>query len=350
MHTPLRALLPASRALKRPPARLAALPPRRRAFTTLPPAAPPSITHGMPDRVRIYELGPRDGLQSEQVLVSTPSKVRFIDMLSGTGVYAVETTSFVHPKWVPQMADNAEVLRAITRRDGVEYPVLVPNLKGFERALAAGAASVAVIGIPSETFSRKNLNCSVEEGVQSAIAIIHRSAASGVPCRAYVSCALGCPFEGAMDAATVARLAARLYEAGCYEICLADTIGCGTPRDMELLLREVLPAVPAASIAVHCHDTYGQALANILCALRHGVRTIDSSVAGLGGCPFAGPAASGNVATEDVVYMLNGLGVPTGADFELLVDAGEFIIGELGRRNSSRAAVASRKRGIKSTP
>jgi len=305
-----------------------------------------SITNGFPDSVRIYELGPRDGLQSEAVMVGTDDKIKFIDLLSQTGVAAVETTSFVHPKWVPQMADNVDVLSGISTSEEVDYPVLVPNLKGFDRAVAAGANSVAVIGIPSETFARKNLNCSVEEGVQMALSIIERSVASGVACRAYVSCALGCPFEGPMEVSAVARLAARLYEAGCYEVCLADTIGCGTARDMEMLLREVTPLVPPTNIAVHCHDTYGQALANILCALQHGVRTVDSSVAGLGGCPFAGPAASGNVATEDVVYMLNGLGVPTGVDFHAVVAAGEFIVGVLGRQNSSRAAVASQKRGL----
>mmetsp|Transcript_9504 Transcript_9504/g.22893 ORF Transcript_9504/g.22893 Transcript_9504/m.22893 type:complete len:363 (-) Transcript_9504:63-1151(-) len=321
---------------------------RRRALSTQlqPPAASASITSGFPDSVRIYELGPRDGLQSEAVIVGTADKIRFIDMLSQTGVAAVETTSFVHPKWVPQMADNVDVLNGISAQHSVDYPVLVPNLKGFDRAVAAGAKSVAVIGIPSETFARKNLNCSVEEGVQSAIAIVERAAESGVPCRAYVSCALGCPFEGPMDVRAVAALAGRLHAAGCYEVCLADTIGCGTPRDMETLLREVTPLVPPSQIAVHCHDTYGQALANILCALQHGVRTVDSSVAGLGGCPFAGPAASGNVATEDVVYMLNGLGVPTGVDFDSIVRAGEFIVGVLGRHNSSRAAVASQKRGV----
>ncbi|KAL3892660.1 MAG: hypothetical protein SGPRY_014913, partial [Prymnesium sp.] len=303
--------------------------PRRKLSTSLQPSASISITHGFPDRVQIYELGPRDGLQSERVLVDTPEKIRFVDMLSKTGVAAVETTSFVHPKWVPQMADNVAVMRGISQRAGVVYPVLVPNLTGFDRAVAAGASSIAVIGIPSETFSRKNLNCSAEEGVRSALAIVQKSVAYDIPCRAYVSCALGCPFEGPIDKTAVARVATRLFEAGCYEICLADTIGCGTPRDMELLLREVTPFVPAERIGVHCHDTYGQvrmtALANILCALKYGIRTVDSSAAGLGGCPFAGPAASGNVATEDVVYMLNGLGVPTGVDFDGVVEAGEFI-------------------------
>jgi len=278
--------------------------------------------------------------------VDAKNKIRFVDMLSQTGVAAVETTSFVHPKWVPQMADNVEVLAGISPSDDIAYPVLVPNLKGFERALDAGASSVAVIGIPSETFAQKNLNCDVEAGVERAMEVVRAAVDAGVPCRAYVSCALGCPFEGDMDVRAVSELAGRLYDAGCYEVCLADTIGCGTPRSMDELLREVTPRVPADALAVHCHDTYGQALANILCALRHGVRTIDSSVAGLGGCPFAGPAASGNVATEDVVYMLNGLGIPTGVDFDRVVEAGEFIVGVLGRQNSSRAAVASRKRAV----
>lgn len=232
--------------------------PARRLSTSLLPAAPIKITDGFPSRVRIYELGPRDGLQSERVIVDTADKIRFIDMLSHTGVAAVETTSFVHPKWVPQMADNVEVLSGISRNKMVCYPVLVPNLRGFERAIAAGATSVAVIGIPSETFARKNLNCSVEEGVQMALDVIRGCTEIGVPCRGYVSCALGCPFEGPMDAKSVAHLGSRLYDAGCEEVCVADTIGCGTPRDMELLLRELLPYVPANNIAVHCHDTYGQ--------------------------------------------------------------------------------------------
>uniref|UniRef100_A0A7S3AL43 hydroxymethylglutaryl-CoA lyase n=1 Tax=Haptolina ericina TaxID=156174 RepID=A0A7S3AL43_9EUKA len=299
---------------------------------------------GLPD-VRIYELGPRDGLQNESVIVDAPTKIQLVDLLSATGVAAIETTSFVHPKWVPQMADNVEVLTGISGKVGVDYPVLVPNLKGFEKAIAAGARSVAVIGIPSETFSQKNLNCTVEQGLERTIEVVNASVAAGVPCRGYVSCSLGCPFEGPMEASVVARHAAKLYEAGCYEIAIADTIGCGTPGDMERLLRQLTPSIPASHLAVHCHDTYGQALANILCALQHGVCTVDSSVAGLGGCPFAGPAASGNVATEDVVYMLNGLGVRTGVDFDLVVEAGEFIVQVLGRTSASRAAVASMKRG-----
>jgi len=300
----------------------------------------------LPEYVRIYELGPRDGLQNEATLVDSSTKIRLVDLLSETGVAAVETTSFVHPKWVPQMADNVEVLQGITSRDGVDFPVLVPNLKGFEKAVASGAKSVAVVGIPSETFSHKNLNCSVAEGVRRTIEVVHASVDAGVPCRGYVSCALGCPFEGPMAPEAVAQLATELFEAGCYEIAIADTIGCGTPGDMGKLLQLLIPSVPADKLAVHCHDTYGQALANILCALQHGVTTIDSSVAGLGGCPFAGPAASGNVATEDVVYMLNGLGVRTGVDFQKVVSAGEFIVQHLGRGNSSRAAVASKKRRV----
>ena len=334
-----------------------------RTYSTKLEAAPERTTlyASMPDRVHIYELGPRDGLQNEPTIVDTATKIQFINMLSATGVSTVETTSFVHPKWVPQMSDHAEVLAGHDRVDGLTYPVLVPNLRGFNRAVEAGAQAIAVLSIPSETFARKNLNCSKEDSLESALAIVQASTAIGVPVRAYVSCSLGCPFEGRISTTSVARHVAALYEAGCFEVCIADTIGAGTPGDMDALLTELKPMVPPERLAVHCHDTsvappargvrrrkraarawmhpaqpqsrpapvlatppppppphplprpappprcrYGQALANILCALQHGVRTVDSSVAGLGGCPFAGPAASGNVATEDVVYMLNG--------------------------------------------
>lgn len=270
-------------------------------------------------------------------------------MLSRSGVASVEATSFVHPKWVPQMADHKEVIGGIAREGGVAYPVLVPNLRGFENAVGAGADSVAVIAIPSETFSQKNLKMSVEENKLSAAALVREAVARGVPCRAYISCALGCPFEGLFDGRlkAIAEIATALVDAGCYEIALSDTIGAGTAGDMDALLREVVPNVDAKHLAVHCHDTYGQALSNILNALEHGVTVVDSSVAGLGGCPFAGPGAAGNVATEDVVYMLHGLGVSTGVDFDAVVDAGQYVVGELGRPNASRASVAYRSRGRK---
>lgn len=300
----------------------------------------------LPKRVRVYEVGARDGLQNEATLVDTATKVRFINMLSATGVSAVEPTAFVHPKWVPQMADHNEVMDSFDRADGVDYPILVPNMKGFHNAVAKGARTVAVIAIPSETFATKNVNCSAAESVTRAEEIARVAIEQGVACRAYVSCALGCPFEGPIPAEAVAEAAARLHRAGCYEISLGDTIGVGTPADMAALLAAVkAQGVPTDALAVHCHDTYGQALANIHCALQHGVATVDTSVGGLGGCPFAGPGASGNVATEDVVYMLNGLGIESGVDFAQVVRAGDFIVRTLGRRNSSRAGVASLSRG-----
>lgn len=302
----------------------------------------------LPARVNVYEVGARDGLQNEKTLVDTATKVRFINMLSATGVSAVEPTAFVHPKWVPQMADHNEIMDSADMRwaDGVDYPILVPNMRGFHNAVAKGARTVAVIAIPSETFATKNVNCSAAESVARAEEIACAAAEQGVACRAYVSCALGCPFEGPMSAEAVAEAAARLHRVGCYEISLGDTIGVGTPGDMAALLAAVRRhSVPTAALAVHCHDTYGQALANIHCALQHGVTTVDTSVGGLGGCPFAGPGAAGNVATEDVVYMLNGLGVQSGVDFAQVVRAGDFIARTLGRRNSSRAGVASLSRG-----
>lgn len=300
----------------------------------------------LPKRVRVYEVGPRDGLQNEASLVDTATKVRFINLLSATGVSAVEPTAFVHPKWVPQMADHNDVMASFDWVDGVDYPVLVPNMKGFHNAVARGARTVAVIAMPSETFARKNLNCSAAESVTRAEEIARAADEQGVPCRAYVSCALFCPFEGPVAAAATAQVAAQLHRSGCYEVCLADTIGAGTPAHMAALLDAVRSEhVPTEQLAVHCHDTYGQALANIYCALQHGVATIDSSVGGLGGCPFAGPGASGNVATEDVVYMLDGLGVHSGVDFAQVVRAGDWIVRQIGRRNSSRAGVASLARG-----
>eukprot|EP00308_Calcidiscus_leptoporus_P024856 CAMPEP_0119353654 /NCGR_PEP_ID=MMETSP1334-20130426/2760_1 /TAXON_ID=127549 /ORGANISM="Calcidiscus leptoporus, Strain RCC1130" /LENGTH=333 /DNA_ID=CAMNT_0007366989 /DNA_START=35 /DNA_END=1036 /DNA_ORIENTATION=+ len=302
--------------------------PARRSLSLLPPHA------------RIYELGPRDGLQNEKVHVPTDAKVHFVDLLSRTGVHAVETTSFVSPRWVPQMSDHREVLQRIEQMESVSYPVLVPNMQGFEAAVAAGARIVAVMTAPSTTFARKNLNCTVDETVERAVAIAEAAEAKGLACRGYISCALGCPFEGEMEPAQVAPLAEALHRAGCYEVCLADTIGTGTAGSMDKLLKHVSSIVPIEKLAVHCHDTYGQALANILAALMHGVAVVDSSVAGLGGCPFA-PGAAGNVATEDVVYMLNGLGVESGVSFERVVQAGDYIVEVLGRRSASRAALAT---------
>ncbi|EOD16255.1 hydroxymethylglutaryl-CoA lyase [Emiliania huxleyi CCMP1516] len=299
----------------------------------------------LPARVRIYELGARDGLQNEQRIVDAATKIELIHRLARMGASSVETTSFVSARAVPQMADCEAVMAGVEQREGTDYPVLVLNLKGFERAKAAGARSIAVMAVPSVTFARKNNNCTPAETVERAATVAAAANAAGMRVRGYVSCALGCPFEGAMEPAAVADLAEGLQAAGCHEVCLADTIGTGTPGSMRALLLEVLPRVPSDQLAVHCHDTYGQALANIYEALQHGVSVIDSSVAGLGGCPFAGPGASGNVATEDVVYMLDGLGIESGVSFEQAVDAGEFIVQALGRHNSSRAAVAFQRRG-----
>jgi len=271
-------------------------------------------------------------------------------MLSHTGVSSVEAASFVSPKLVPQMAGGTEVMSSICdEAPGVDFPVLVPNLRGFDDAVKAGAHTVAVMTAASETFSEKNVNSTLQQQIERANAIIAEASRQGLSSRGYISCSLGCPFEGPIAPTAVASIARALYEAGCEEIVLSDTIGTGTPGDMSALLAETLPHVPVENLAVHCHDTYGQALANILCALQHGVATIDSSVAGLGGCPFAGPGASGNVATEDVVYMLHGLGIETGVDFDRVCQAGAFIVEALGRSNASKAGLASLRRRPKST-
>jgi len=256
----------------------------------------------------------------------------------------VEAASFVHPKLVPQMAGAAEVMHGIQRLEHVAYPVLVPNRRGFDDALKAGSSSVAVMCSATDTFSTRNVNQTMQQQLEGAVTLVADAVALGVPARGYISCALGCPFEGAVGADAVVPLAKALADAGCDEVVLADTIGTGTPGSMATLLHAVLPQVSVERLAVHCHDTYGQALANILVALQHGVASIDSSVAGLGGCPFAGPGAAGNVATEDVLYMLHGLGIDTGVDFDRVVLAGEYIVGKLGRDNASKAAVASLRR------
>lgn len=297
-----------------------------------------------PPRVAIYEVGARDGLQNEPTVLDAAERTAFIDMLSQTGAASVEAASFVNPKLVPQMAGAAEVMQTIQRHEHVAYPVLVPNRRGFDDALKAGSSSVAVMCSATETFSTRNVNQTMQQQLDSAVAIAADAVDRGVPVRGYISCALGCPFEGPVAAEAVAPLAKALYDAGCDEVVLADTIGTGTPGDMAALLQAVLPHVPVERLAVHCHDTYGQALANILIALQHGVASIDSSVAGLGGCPFAGPGAAGNVATEDVLYMLHGLGIETGVDFDRVVLAGEYVIRKLGRANASKAALATLRR------
>ncbi|XP_018602443.1 hydroxymethylglutaryl-CoA lyase, mitochondrial isoform X1 [Scleropages formosus] len=299
-----------------------------------------SSVNPLPKQVKIVEVGPRDGLQNEKLTVPTEVKLQFIDMLSETGLPVIEATSFVSPKWIPQMADQAEVTQGIRKRPGVVYPVLAPNLKGFQAAVKAGADEVAIFSTVSELFAMKNANCSVEESLQRAEEVTRAAKAAGVRVRGYVSCVLGCPYEGHVSPDKVAQMAKHIYAMGCYEISLGDTIGVGTPGSMRAMLDAVSKEVPVDRLAVHCHDTYGQALANILVALQMGVSVVDSSVAGLGGCPYA-PGASGNVATEDLVYMLHGLGIHTGVDLQKVMDAGAFICRFLNRRTSSKVAQAS---------
>jgi len=299
----------------------------------------------LPDRVRMVEVGPRDGLQNEAKTVPLEVKVELIDRLSATGLQAIEAGSFVSPKWVPQMADTAEVLARIRRAPGVRYPVLVPNLKGLEAALAAGVEEIAVFGAASESFSRKNINCSIAGSLERFRPVVEAARARALRVRGYISCVAGCPYEGPIAPAAVARVAKALHEMGCAEISLGDTIGTGTPRKMQAMIEAVAREVPLERLAVHCHDTYGQALANIYAALELGVAVVDSAVAGLGGCPYAA-GASGNVASEDVLYMLDGLGIETGVDLAKLAETGAFIAAALGRANGSKAglALAARKR------
>ncbi|PWC54342.1 hydroxymethylglutaryl-CoA lyase [Azospirillum sp. TSO22-1] len=292
-----------------------------------------------PTRVKIVEMGPRDGLQNEAAIVPLDAKVELIERLADAGLPAVEAGAFVSPKWVPQMADSAEVLQRIRRKPGVSYPVLVPNLKGLESAIAAGAQEIAVFGAASEAFSQKNINCSIAESLERFAPVCAEALAKGLTVRGYVSCVLGCPYEGAVAPAKVAEVAARLIELGCYEVSLGDTIGVGTPMKARAMLETVAHAVPVERLALHFHDTWGQALANILACLELGVAVVDSAVAGLGGCPYA-KGASGNVATEDVVYMLHGLGLETGVDLDALAATGAWISGVLGRPTASKAGRA----------
>jgi hydroxymethylglutaryl-CoA lyase len=287
----------------------------------------------------MVEVGPRDGLQNEAAAVPTGIKVGLIDRLTDAGLPAIEATSFVSPKWVPQMADNAQVMAAIRRKPGVRYPVLTPNLKGFEAALAAGCDEVAVFVAASETFSQKNINCSIGESLERARPVTDAAKTHGVRVRGYISCVLGCPYEGEIAPGRVREVAEALRALGCYEISLGDTIGTGTPGKTQKLIATVADAVPVAEQAGHFHDTYGQALANVYAALEMGVATFDSSVAGLGGCPYA-KGATGNVASEDVLYLLDGLGIETGVDMTRLRIAGRYILQFLGRSPVSRVARA----------
>jgi len=292
-----------------------------------------------PRRVKIVEVGPRDGLQNEPKSVPTAVKIELIHRLVEAGLPAVEAAAFVSPKWVPQMADSTEVMAGIRKESGVAFPVLVPNMQGFEAARAAGATEVAVFGAASETFSRKNINCSIAESLERFAPVVAAAKAGGMRVRGYISCAAGCPYEGEVKPKAVADLAKRLYGMGCYEISLGDTIGVGTPKKIRAMIEAVVKSIPIAKLGGHYHDTYGQALANIYASLELGVRTFDSSVAGLGGCPYA-KGATGNVASEDVVYMLDGLGIETGVDMMKLFRAGQFICRELGREPASRVARA----------
>ena len=294
----------------------------------------------MTEHVRIVEVGPRDGLQNEKSIIAARDKIELINRLTETGLSCIEATSFVSPKWIPQLADAAEVFSGIIRKPGVSYPVLVPNEQGFDRALAVGATEVAVFSAASETFNKKNINASIDESIERFKPILLRAATLGVKVRGYVSTVLGCPYQGDVPVADVVRVARRMHDLGCYEISLGDTIGIGTPVKAREMLRAVANAVPMSALAVHFHDTRGQALANILACLEEGVRVVDSAVSGTGGCPYA-KGASGNVATEDVVYMLEGMGMDTGVDLQRLVDTGRWLSALLGRASGSKVTIAS---------
>ncbi len=293
----------------------------------------------LPAAVRIVEVGPRDGLQNEAQPIDTATKVALIDKLAAAGLCYLESGSFVNPKWVPQMAGSEEVFQQLDRRAGVTYAALTPNLQGFERALLAGAGEVAIFAAASESFSHKNINCSIADSLERFQELMGRAREQKIAVRGYISCVLGCPYEGEVAPEAVAQIAEQLLAMGCYEVSLGDTIGTGTPASVTRLLQAVTRRVPVDKLALHCHDTYGQALANIYAGLQQGVAVIDSSVAGLGGCPYA-KGASGNVATEELVYLLNGLGIEHGVDLDKLIDAGQFICQHIGRDNGSKVARA----------
>lgn len=293
----------------------------------------------MSETVRVIEVGPRDGLQNEQTIVPTEIKIELIERLADCGYDTVEATSFVSPKWIPQLADAEVVMHGLQRKPGVRYPVLVPNLQGYVRARAAGASEIAVFTAASEAFNRKNINASIDESIARFEPVLTQARADGVRVRGYVSTVLGCPYQGAVPLTDVVHVAARLHALGCGEISLGDTIGVGTPGKARAMLRAVAEAVPMDALAVHFHDTYGQALANILACLEDGVRVVDAAVAGTGGCPYA-RGASGNVASEDVIYMLHGMGLQTGVDLDALIATGQWLATQLGRGNGSRVGQA----------
>jgi len=294
-----------------------------------------------PASVHIVEVGPRDGLQNEKTIVPTAIKIELINRLSACGLRTIEATSFVSPKWIPQLADAAEVYAGIEKKPGVAYPALVPNEQGYERARAVSVTEIAVFTAASEAFNRKNINASIDESIERFAPVMQRAKADGLRVRGYVSTVLGCPYQGEVPLADVVHVAHRLHELGCYEISLGDTIGVGTPDKARAMLRAVAAEVPISALAVHFHDTYGQALANILACLEEGVNVVDSSVSGTGGCPYAN-GATGNVASEDVAYMLAGMGVATGVDLDALIETGLWLSAQLGHPTGSRVVRAQK--------
>jgi hydroxymethylglutaryl-CoA lyase len=296
----------------------------------------------LPSRVRIVEVGPRDGLQNEKQAIDIATRVQLVNMLGDAGLRSIEAGSFVNPAWVPQMAGSEEVFSQIKRDNNARYVALVPNLKGFERAVNVAANEVAIFAAASEAFSKKNINCSIEESMERFKPVMDAAKERGIPVRGYVSCVISCPYEGEVTPQKVAQVSERLLEMGCYEISLGDTVGTGTPAAVTRMLEAVLNVIPAEKLGVHFHDTYGQALANIYASLQMGVAVVDSSIAGLGGCPYA-KGAAGNVASEDLVYMLNGLGIEHGVDLNKLIAAGQFISDKLGRQSGSKVALATNK-------
>ncbi|QRM18285.1 hydroxymethylglutaryl-CoA lyase [Dechloromonas sp. TW-R-39-2] len=293
----------------------------------------------LPNKVKIVEVGPRDGLQNEKQVVPTEIKIELINRLADAGVSVIEATSFVSPKWVPQMGDNSAVMAGITRHPAAVYPVLTPNLQGFDSAVQAGATEVAIFGAASESFSRKNINCSIAESLKRFEPIVSAASALEIKVRGYVSCVVGCPYEGAIDPEQAASVAQTLFDMGCYEVSLGDTIGVGNPASISRMIEACAKRIPVAKLAGHYHDTYGMAIANIHASLQAGVSVFDSSIAGLGGCPYA-KGASGNVATEDVVYLLHGLGIETGIDLAKLALIGDWISSAINRPNGAKAGRA----------
>ncbi|MCZ6724193.1 MAG: hydroxymethylglutaryl-CoA lyase [Gammaproteobacteria bacterium] len=296
-----------------------------------------------PGAVKIVEVGPRDGLQNEAISVPVEVKIELIDKLTEAGLAVVESGSFVSPKWVPQMAASGEVYRGIHKKPGVAYPVLVPNMQGLDAALEAGVEEIAIFAAASETFTQKNINCSIDESIERYRQVVEKALTENLKIRGYISCVLGCPYEGEVSFDSVADVAVRLLDQGCYEVSLGDTTGVGTPGRARALVEQLVDTVPVSQLAAHFHDTYGQGLANLHAVLQCGIAVIDSSVAGLGGCPYA-RGATGNVATEDVLYMLDGMQIETGVDMDKLLEAGAYISDFLGREPASKAALALQNR------